>query len=292
MKHSEIAPAKLNLWLKVLGKRGDGFHDIESLIVPISGLNDVLRFDVREGNAGLNISCNLSELSVGEDNLISRAVALIENELDIKIEGYIELEKNIPIGAGLGGGSADAAATLSSLNCIFKSSLSFGKLTSMAAGLGSDVPFFVDSKPSICKGRGDELTPYLGALTNKPIVLIKPPFEVSSAWAYSNWIEGGQLHEGSGDVQRADWGEVINDLETPVFKKFLVLPTIKAWFLECDGTELALMSGSGSTMFAVCVDLPAAQKILKKAREYFGSSVWTKIVEIERGKNYSLGAES
>ena len=123
MKHSQIAPAKLNLWLKVLGKRGDGFHDIESLIVPISGLNDVLRFDVREGNAGLNISCNLSELSVGEDNLISKAVVLIENELDIKIEGYIELEKNIPIGAGLGGGSADAAATLNSLNCIFKSSL-------------------------------------------------------------------------------------------------------------------------------------------------------------------------
>ena len=102
MKHSQIAPAKLNLWLKVLEKRIDGFHDIESLIVPISGLNDVLRFDVREGNAGLNMSSNVSELSIGEDNLIIKAVALIEKELNIKIEGYIELEKNIPIGAGLG----------------------------------------------------------------------------------------------------------------------------------------------------------------------------------------------
>jgi 4-diphosphocytidyl-2-C-methyl-D-erythritol kinase len=282
MKHSQIAPAKLNLWLKVLGKRGDGFHDIESLIVPISGLNDVLRFDIREGNAGLNISCNVSELSVGEDNLIIKAVALIENELDIKIEGNIKLEKNIPIGAGLGGGSADAAATLSSLNCILKSSLSLAKLGSMAADLGSDVPFFVNSEPSVCRGKGDELTPYLGVLTKKPIVLIKPPFEVSSAWAYSNWVKGDQLHEGLGDVQRADWGEAINDLEAPVFKKFLVLPTIKNWLLKCDGTELALMSGSGSTIFTVCADLLAAQKIVKKAQEYFGSSVWTKIVEIER----------
>ncbi|MAW12031.1 MAG: 4-(cytidine 5'-diphospho)-2-C-methyl-D-erythritol kinase [Verrucomicrobiales bacterium] len=281
MKHSQIAPAKLNLWLKVLGKRIDGFHDIESLIVPISGLNDVLRFDVREGNAGLNMSCNVSELSIGEDNLIIKAVALIEKELNIKIEGYIKLEKNIPIGAGLGGGSADAAATLSSLNCIFKSSLSLGKLGSMAAELGSDVPFFVNSKPSLCRGKGYEITPYSGVLTNKPIVLIKPPFEVSSAWAYSNWVKGDQLYEGLCDAQRADWGEVINDLEAPVFKKFLVLPAIKSWLLESDGTELALMSGSGSTMFAVCVDLLAAQKIVKRAQEYFGSSLWTKIVEIK-----------
>jgi 4-diphosphocytidyl-2-C-methyl-D-erythritol kinase len=280
MKHTENAPAKLNLWLKVIGKRNDGFHDIESLIVPTSGLDDVLRFDVREGGGGLEVLCNVSDLSVGEDNLIIKALTLIERELDIKIEGYIELEKNIPIGAGLGGGSSDAAATLRSLNYIFKSSLSIDKLNNMAASLGSDVPFFVNSMPTICKGRGDELISYSGDLTAKPIVLIKPPFEVSSAWAYCNLGKDGSLHEGSNDVQIADWGEAFNDLEMPVFKKFLVLPSIKTWLLERKEIEVALMSGSGSTIFAVCVDLPSAQKVVDKARDVFGSSLWVKIVEI------------
>ena len=280
MKHTENAPAKLNLWLNVIGKRSDGFHDIESLIVPTSGLSDVLRFDVREGGGGLDFSCNVSELTVGEDNLIIKALALIERELEVKIEGYIELEKNIPIGAGLGGGSSDAAATLKSLNYIFKSSLSLDKLNNMAASLGSDVPFFVNSKPTICKGRGDELIFYSGDLTAKPIVLIKPPFGVSSAWAYSNLGKDGKLNEWSNDVQIADWGEAFNDLEMPVFKKFLVLPAIKTWLLERNETEVALMSGSGSTIFAVCVDLPSAHKVVDKVRDVFGSSVWTKIVEI------------
>ena len=120
---------------------------------------------VRSATNNFNyFSCNVSELTVGEDNLIIKALALIERELEVKIEGYIELEKNIPIGAGLGGGSSDAAATLKSLNYIFKSSLSLDKINNMAASLGSDVPFFVNSKPTICKGRGDELIFYSGGI--------------------------------------------------------------------------------------------------------------------------------
>ena len=193
MKKIEIAPAKINLWLKVLGKRDDGFHDIESLMVAVSGVNDRLTFDVNEGNGKLDLLCDLPSLSMGEDNLIIRAIELFKNTVGLDIEGSVTLEKFIPIGAGLGGGSSDAAATLNAVNALFGKPLSIDQLKELGAILGSDVPFFIEAIPSLITGRGELLSSYTGELTRKPIVLIKPDFEVSSAWAYSRWEKSNML---------------------------------------------------------------------------------------------------
>jgi len=174
MKKIEIAPAKINLWLKVLGKRDDGFHDIESLMVAVSGVNDRLTFDVNEGNGKLDLLCDLPSLSMGEDNLIIRAIELFKNTVGLDIEGIVTLEKFIPIGAGLGGGSSDAAATLNAVNALFGKPLSIDQLKELGAILGSDVPFFIEAIPSLITGRGELLSSYTGELTRKPIVLIKP----------------------------------------------------------------------------------------------------------------------
>ena len=141
MKKIEIAPAKINLWLKVLGKRDDGFHDIESLMVAVSGVNDRLTFEVNEGNGKVDLLCDLPGLSMGEDNLIIRAIELFKNTVGLDIEGIVTLEKFIPIGAGLGGGSSDAAATLNAVNALFGKPLSIDQLKELGAILGSDVPF-------------------------------------------------------------------------------------------------------------------------------------------------------
>ena len=280
MKKIEIAPAKINLWLKVLGKRDDGFHDIESLMVAVSGVNDRLTFEVNEGNGKLDLLCDLPSLSMGEDNLIIRAIELFKNTVGLDIEGSVTLEKFIPIGAGLGGGSSDAAATLNAVNALFGKPLSIDQLKGLGAILGSDVPFFIEAIPSLITGRGELLSSYTGELTRKPIVLIKPDFEVSSAWAYSRWEKSNMLSNVNYSPQQAMWGAAINDLEVPVFEKFLFLPALKNWLLDKDETETVLMSGSGSTMFAVCSDVAAAEKVLTTVKLDFGDDIWCKIVYI------------
>lgn len=280
MKQNEIAPAKINLWLRVLRKREDGFHDIESLMVAVSGVHDLLSFDVEEGEGKIDIFCDNSNLSLGIDNLIYKAIKLFEDGLSIKIKGSVELEKNIPLGAGLGGGSSDAAATLNAMNKLFGLPLSNIELSDMAASLGSDVPFFIEGKPCLSTGRGEILSPYLGQLTNKPVVLVKPDFEVSSGWAYSNWEKSTKLIGVDYGQQRAEWGEVVNDLELPVFEKFLFLPTLKTWLLDRNETEAVLMSGSGSTIFAVCSDEISSDILIKNVKSNFGEDTWCETVHL------------
>ena len=280
MKQNEIAPAKINLWLRVLRKREDGFHNIESLMVAVSGVHDFLRFDIEEGDGEFDIFCDNSNLSVGVDNLIYKAVKVFEEGIGIKIKGSVELEKNIPLGAGLGGGSSDAAATLNSMNKLFGLPFSNVELSDMAAVLGSDVPFFIEAKPCLSTGRGEILAPYLGELTYKPIVLIKPDFGVSSGWAYSNWEKSTKLPSVDYGEQRAEWGRVVNDLEVPVFEKFLFLPLLKTWLLDKKETEVVLMSGSGSTIFAVCSDEISADRIKKNVQLDFGKDIWCETVHL------------
>ena len=280
MKQNEIAPAKINLWLRVLRKREDGFHDIESLMVAVSGVHDLLSFDVEEGEGEFDIFCDNSNLSLGIDNLIYKAIKVFEDGLSIKIKGSVKLEKNIPLGAGLGGGSSDAAATLNAMNKLFGLPFSNIELSDMAAALGSDVPFFIEGKPCLSTGRGEILAPYLGKLTNKPIVLVKPEFGVSSGWAYSNWGKSTKLPSVDYGDQRAEWGRVVNDLEVPVFEKFLFLPALKTWLLDKKETEVVLMSGSGSTIFAVCSNEISADRIINNVKLDFGEDIWCKIVHL------------
>src|ERR1700732_4595994 len=171
-----LAPAKINLSLRVLGKRPDGFHEIETLIAPIS-LYD--KIEVEKQSRWVDFSCDDPTLSTGDDNLVVRAANLFLEHAKIKSGVSIKLEKKIPHGAGLGGGSSDAAATLRALNELFETKLPREELAQLGSTIGSDVPFFFFESAAICKGRGEIVEPT--KLKKKlSILLLKPAFGVAS----------------------------------------------------------------------------------------------------------------
>src|SRR5438105_5454037 len=147
-----LAPAKINLSLRILGKRADGFHEIETLIAPIS-LYD--KIDIEKQNRWIDFSCDDPTLSSGDDNLVVRAAKAFFEKTKIKSGVSIKLEKKIPHGAGLGGGSSDAAATLRALNKLFETKLSGEELAELGSTIGSDVSFFLFGSGAVCKGRGE-----------------------------------------------------------------------------------------------------------------------------------------
>src|SRR5437868_7913236 len=167
-----LAPAKINLSLRVRGKRPDGFHEIETLISPIS-LYDTI--DLEKQNRWIDFNCDDPTLSTGDDNLVVRAAKLFLEHAKIKSGVSIKLQKKIPHGAGLGGGSSDAAATLRALNQLFEAKLSREDLASLGSQLGSDVSFFLYESAALCKGRGEIVQPT--KLKKKlSISLLKPAF--------------------------------------------------------------------------------------------------------------------
>src|SRR5881397_2868392 len=152
------APAKINLSLKILGPRSDEFHEIETLIAPIS-LYDELKIERRTSKQGIEFRCDDPSVPQSNDNLAARAARAFLKKMKIKSGVLIELKKKIPHGAGLGGGSSDAASTLLALNELFEAKLTREALAKMAEGIGSDVPFFIFQSAAICKGRGELVSP-------------------------------------------------------------------------------------------------------------------------------------
>jgi 4-diphosphocytidyl-2-C-methyl-D-erythritol kinase len=264
-----LTPAKINLTLEVLGKRSDGYHELATWMIPIA-LYDHL---IIEPAAKTVFQSNVRELQRDPTNLVIRAIDAFE-KLSGNRQGYrIALEKNIPIGAGLGGGSSDAAATLRLLNRIAGDPISPQTLSATAAALGSDVAFFIEPRSAWCIGRGERIEP-----RNFPedcwVCLAKPGFAVPTAWAYAAYA---QL---PGERKRAEavatvWGDLRNDLETAVFAKYLLLAEVKRWFQEQPETEVALMSGSGSTTFAVTRSAASAEVLQQRLTTAFGKNFWT-----------------
>lgn len=266
------APAKINLSLKVCGKREDGFHEIETLMVPIS-LRDELTIEPREGE-GVSFTCSDSSIPADDTNLVVRAANLFFARTGVAPGVRIDLLKRIPHGAGLGGGSSDAAATLLGLNELFDTRLETAVLAEMAAELGSDIPFFIYGSAAICRGRGELISPV--AFSHRlPLLLLKPPFGVPTPWAYKQWRDSVELPDISYGAQKLPWGELCNDLERPVFEKYIFLAVLKRWLLAQPETVGALMSGSGSTCFAVLHDASDAVGLAEKASAQFESSLWT-----------------
>lgn len=264
------APAKINLTLRVVGKRPDGFHEIETLIVPIL-LSD--RLTIEEAPEW-TFACDDPTLPGDESNLVVRAARLFFAETELKAEVRIHLAKAIPHGAGLGGGSSDAAATLRLLDQYYGTRLAKEKLIGMAAELGSDVPVFIEGKPAWCRGRG-EIVERANFSTRLPILLLKPGFAVPTPWAYKHWAES---HPPAGvryDPQEFPWGRLENGLERPVFEKYLILAAIKEWLRGQPETTGALMAGSGSTMFALLRERGLGESLAHRAKEMFGSGLWT-----------------
>jgi len=269
------APAKTNLHLRILGKRDDGFHEIETRMVRLS-LQDRVRLKWRDDDHVV-LRCSDSSLPVGEDNLAVRAVRALEVHTNKVFSVSIDLEKNIPSGAGLGGGSSDAAAVLRAINVMGSLLLPEEELAAVGATIGSDIPFFVYDRTCDCRGRGEIVVPVSDEhrVDPLPVFLIKPAFEISAAWAYQHYeasaeYEGFLYHE-----QVCPWGTMVNNLERPVFEKFPVLGEMKSWLIAQPETDAALLSGSGSTMLAILKQGANGHALRSRALERYGETCWT-----------------
>ncbi len=273
------APAKINLSLRILGKRPDGFHELETLMAPIQ-LADTLEISHGPGK-GVTLICNDPDLPAGSDNLCVKAVEAFRVATCLDHGIAITLLKKIPHGAGLGGGSSDAAAVLKGLNELFDHPLVHKELEQLASSLGSDVPFFLGNGPAWCRGRG-EIIEHLKedeVLPGRTLLLIKPPFPVPTAWAYKQYAELAGTPSKLIEEPEQFLGNIpiINDLECPVFEKYLLLPVLKSWLRDQSGVESAFMTGSGSTMVAILVPETASEEIadLKQGiLSEFGETMW------------------
>lgn len=286
-KHS---PCKVNLLLNILGRRTDGFHELESVMHPVS-ICDRLSFE-RRGQS-LELTCNDSNLPVGPENLVHRAASTFLQAARIQAGVKIHLEKRIPIAAGLGGGSSNAATTLLGLNQLFDAHLTAEKLHGLAAALGSDVPFFLQANPALATGRGENIQPlgFFPGLREMAWLLIHPGFGVSTAWAYQNLARfpaalNGQPGRAQKLVAMLQTGEVstaavefYNSLEAPVHEKYPLLALFQE-FLRSHGATATLMSGSGSTTFALLPSVPAAETLAESFKTRFGATCWTVTVAV------------
>ncbi len=284
------SPCKVNLLLNILGKRPDGFHELETVMQPV-GLFDEIRFE-RGGN-GIQLTCDEPALPVDSKNLIYRAADAFLKLHNLRDGIRVHLQKKIPLAAGLGGGSGNAATTLLALNELFDQPLSTAKLGELAASLGSDVPFFLQARPALATGRGEKIQPldFFPALRGKAFLLIHPGFGISTSWAYETLAHFPDALNGrAGRAQNlvsllqagnlcAASDEFYNSLEAPALEKYPVLVLFQE-FLRANGALATLMSGSGSTTFAIVENVNAGRSLVEKFKSKFGKNCWTAIVPI------------
>ncbi len=284
------APAKLNLYLEILGRRPDGFHELETVMVSI-GLFDTLQFDEAQGDL-VELQCDLSGavsdapgaapaavpvLSTGHDNLVVRAARLLKEETGSRQGVRIRLAKRIPMQAGMGGGSSDAAATLAGLNRFWRLGLDSPALHRLAARLGSDVNFFLDShSAALCRGRGEQIEP---RPLRRPLdlVIVKPPAGLSTADVFRAWRQNGERTTAPGTTEQllqtlqgknpsATAPLLWNALETPARQlSGEVARTLQA--LALAGGPATLMTGSGTACFALCRNRAHAIAVAGRARQ-------------------------
>jgi 4-diphosphocytidyl-2-C-methyl-D-erythritol kinase len=284
------APAKINWFLSVLGKREDGYHNILSLMQCV-GIYDNLVFKQADT---LEVIGDL-DIPVG-NNLVYKAASLLRRYTSCKKGAKIALYKNIPVSAGLGGGSSDAAYTLSGLNILWGLGLSNRELCTMGSEIGSDVPFFLNGSCALTEGRGEKVSPL--RLDNSAIVLllIKPDISVSTAWAYTHFDKApgpgpdqgfypGKLTKKPVDIKlfcqafmNRDFAflkvSLNNDLEKVVIGRYPVVGEIKERLLE-NGAIISSMTGSGPTVFGVFESKDAALAAVNK----MGSHNWCRVAE-------------
>jgi len=290
MRLEKKSPCKVNLLLNILSRRADGFHELETVLHPVNVCD---RLTFTRGGTGFELSCSDANLPVDAQNLVHRAAAVFLQAAKISDGVKIHLEKKIPLAAGLGGGSGNAAVTLLALNELFGQPLVPAKLNELAVLLGSDVPFFLQNQPALAGGRGEQIQPLapFSALRDKAFLLIHPGFGVSTAWAYQALsrfpaaVNGrpGRARELISKLQTnqspADVDGFFNSLEAPVLEKYPLLALFQE-FLRTNGALAALMSGSGSTTFAVVENVSAAGALVEKFNAKFGQSCWIAVVAV------------
>ncbi len=274
-KHIEIARAKVNLEIRVLRKREDGFHEMTTRMAPIS-LADDLEFYPAEK---YSLECDSLGVPLDESNLVTKAVRLFERETGLDAKWKINLIKRVPHGAGLGGGSADAAAALRALNQLENSNITTVRMAELLSEIGSDIPFFAYNTVADCSGRGEIVVPVEGWDHEVTLLLLKPTFGVDTPAAYKAWL-GAEIIPGIDySTQTFDWGILVNDLEKPVFMKHRFLAEMKMWLLAQPETQGSMMSGSGSTFMAI-LDAKDGQTVLERARKELDPTLWGEVVNI------------
>ncbi|MBI5588343.1 MAG: 4-(cytidine 5'-diphospho)-2-C-methyl-D-erythritol kinase [Deltaproteobacteria bacterium] len=263
-----LSPAKVNLFLKVLSKRPDGYHEIRSLMQPVS-LYDEVTIEVVQGD-GIFVSSDHAGVPGGRDNLAYRAAERLLDAVGVKRKVSISIGKKIPVGAGLGGGSSDAATVLMGLNSLLGCQIDDKRLMGLGAGIGSDVPFFILKGPALASGRGEILKRV--KLPRYNYVLVNPGFHVSTAWAYNNLdltkkTEDNILiySEEHLDSDRNIRDFLYNDLEAVTAVRYPEITAIKRALVE-EGAQGSLMSGSGPTVFGVFQDAGNAEAAFERLK--------------------------
>lgn len=281
--HSKmVTPAKINLFLDALNKRPDGYHNISTVFLPVWDLTDSVSIRTGTGAAsgGIQMKCATEGVPCDDRNLCWRAAVAFAEAASVSPAWEIELIKHIPVAAGLGGGSSDAAAVLQLLNGMYDTPLSGETLHDLAAGLGADVPFFLAPRPCRGSGRGEIIEP-VECETDVPLVLVNPGFPISAGWAYSKIpserpqppIDSVTDPMRNGDLP-AVAANLYNVLEFAALDKFPIIEIILDFLRQCEGCLGARMSGSGPTMFAVCRTFADAQQIAETVRAEYGPRFW------------------
>jgi 4-diphosphocytidyl-2-C-methyl-D-erythritol kinase len=267
------SPAKINLRLEILKKREDGYHELRTILQKIN-LHDLLHFSLKK-ERGISIKTNHPNIPVGKRNLVYQAVQSILKKSDYKGGVLIEIEKRIPLGAGLGGGSSNAATTLKAMNQLLKINLPKKELMAMGLEIGADVPFFFLEGAAIASGIGERLKKI--ELPGLWFVLIYPNFEVSTRWAYQNFILTKRrfhfnLHgllRTPKEISNLLW----NDLEEVVSRECPQIGVMKK-MLYSAGALGALMTGSGPTVFGVFSEEGGASEAYKKVKKMVRGRGW------------------
>jgi 4-diphosphocytidyl-2-C-methyl-D-erythritol kinase len=271
------APAKINLRLRVMGKRADGYHLLDTILLPVSLYDEIDISKVRQVGGKtvrknrLTVSCNDPLVPVGRKNLAYKAALLILSDAKSSARVHIRIHKRIPVGAGLGGGSTDAAATLVGLNRLLRLGYTSKRLEEMSLALGADVPFFVKAAPARARGIGERLSPLRG-VPRLWLIIVYPNFPVSTAWVYRNL--SSKLTKGIGNTSinfsRGSPANLkkllVNDLETVTMGRYPRIGLLKEE-LARQGAVGSLMSGSGSSVFGIFPSRRGAQRAWRQLRK-------------------------
>jgi 4-diphosphocytidyl-2-C-methyl-D-erythritol kinase len=277
-----FSPAKINLYLRIVGKRPDGYHELETVMLPLA-FGDQIALQSRK--IGITMACDDPRLPTDDSNLAVRAARALGTTKGARIS----LKKRTPLAAGLGGGSSNAATTLLGLNRLWKLNAPSKRLHALAASLGSDINFFLAGGAALCRGRGEKIEP-IPCKFSGAILLVNPGFGISTKWAYESWARASAesrltapppevslllralTEDDLAGVSRC----LFNSLEAPSIRKFPVLELIKHAMRD-GGAVGAMMSGSGATVFGLFPNAKLAKASARKIRGQFGPSMWTQV---------------
>jgi 4-diphosphocytidyl-2-C-methyl-D-erythritol kinase len=259
------AVSKINLGLYVLNKRYDGYHNIKTIFYPLL-LADEMTFEKSDISS---ISSSSEEVSKLKSNIVQKTIDFVEEKMDKKFKLKIFIDKRIPMGAGLGGGSSNAASTLKALNELYNLKLDYETLSDIALEIGSDVPYFLNPKPAFAESRGEKIKS-ISLEINYPILIVNPGIKISTKLAFNKLMPQKSKHEYLEELAKGNLeldnmkNRILNDFESMIFSEYPEISEVKTKLYGL-GAEFALMTGTGSTVFGIFSNLQRANT----AEDYF-----------------------